>query len=86
MIDILLITGFIGGLLLIMYSILVSFKLPLPIKHKFNGQHYWEIGKKGYSTKKIRKIIKKYFKIQKEFIPFENQYHHFYILMLENNE
>lgn len=61
-------------------EIKVAFKVNFPIEHKFNGQHYWEVGKKGYSTRKIRNIIKKYFKIKKEFIPFENQYHHFYIL------
>lgn len=58
----------------------VSFKLPFPKKHVFNGQHYWEIGKKGYSAGKVRDIIKEQFIITKEFIPFENQYHHFYIL------
>jgi hypothetical protein len=58
----------------------MALKIPFPIKHKFNGEHYWEIGKQGYPASKIRKILKKYFKIKKEFIPFENQYHHFYIL------
>jgi hypothetical protein len=58
----------------------VALKVPFPIKHKFNGEHYWEIGKWGYPASKIGKILKKYFKIKKEFIPFENQYHHFYIL------
>ncbi|MBU0580165.1 MAG: methyltransferase domain-containing protein [Candidatus Margulisbacteria bacterium] len=61
-------------------EIKLAFKIPFLIKHKFNKEHYWEIGKRGYSTLKIRKIIKRYFKIQREFVPFENQYHHFYIL------
>jgi len=61
-------------------EIKIAFKFPYYPKHKSNGVHYWEIGKRGYSPKKIRNIIKRYFKIQKEFIPFENQYHHFYIL------
>lgn len=58
----------------------LSFKLPIPIKHEFNGQHYWEIGKYGYSSLKIQKSIEKYFSILKDFIPFDSQYHHFYIL------
>lgn len=57
-----------------------AFKIYFPIKHKFNGEHYWEMGKRGYSSKKIKDIIRKYFKIKKEFIPFENQYHHFFVL------
>ena len=61
-------------------EIKIAFKIPYPKKHKFHGEHYWEIGKKDYPSSRIRKIIKKHFKIKKEFIPFENQYHHFYIL------
>jgi len=58
----------------------LAWKIPYHPQHKSESPHCWEIGKKGYSSKKIRNIIKKYFKIKKEFIPFENQYHHFYIL------
>lgn len=57
-----------------------AFKIPFPIKHVFNGEHYWEIGKREYSAGRIKKIIRQYFKIEREFIPFDNQYHHFYIL------
>jgi ubiquinone/menaquinone biosynthesis C-methylase UbiE len=61
-------------------EIKIAAKLPLPLKQVFNGQHYWEIGKKYYSLKKIKNIISKYFLLKKHYVPFENQYHHFFIL------
>ncbi len=57
-----------------------AFKIPFPKRHVFNGQHYWEIGKRGYPVSRIRNAIAKYDVIEKEFVPFENQYHHFFIL------
>lgn len=59
------------------------FKFPRPKAHVFGGQHYWEIGKKGYSPKRIRSIMQKHFAILDEYVPFENQYHHFYILKIK---
>lgn len=57
-----------------------AWKIPHHPVHTWNGQHHWEIGKRGYNIEKIRKVIEKHFIIEKEFVPFENQYHHFFIL------
>ncbi|MDR2424893.1 MAG: hypothetical protein LBD59_09260 [Prevotellaceae bacterium] len=47
---------------------------------KFDGEHYWEIGWKGYSKQKIKKSIKKYFSITKCFLAINNRYHLFFVL------
>ena len=57
-----------------------SFKIPYMPRHHFNGQHYWELGKKGYPVSRVLKEIERYFIVEKHFVPFENQYHHFFIL------
>ena len=57
-----------------------AFKIPILKKHEWQGQHYWEVGKKDYSIGKIRKVISEQMVIKKDFVPFENQYHHFFIL------
>lgn len=52
-----------------------------PIRHKFDGEHHWEIGKKGYPLKKIKKeIAAAGFKIINDYLCFESPYHHFFIL------
>ncbi len=56
-------------------------KLPYPIKHQFKGEHYWEIGKRGYPLRRIRNDIKKSgFTIKNDYIVFENPLHHFLCL------
>jgi ubiquinone/menaquinone biosynthesis C-methylase UbiE len=57
-----------------------AWKFPVPKKHEFNGRHYWEIGKKSYPVKRILEVLNKYGSVERHFVPFENQYHHFFIL------
>lgn len=54
-------------------------KIPFPQRHIFGGQHYWEIGKKEYSPRKIRASLQNHLTILDEYVPFENQYHRFFI-------
>lgn len=61
-------------------EIKLSFKIPFHKQHEFNGEHYWEIGKKDYPLSRIQNDLRGYFKVIKEFVPFENQYHHFFVL------
>jgi ubiquinone/menaquinone biosynthesis C-methylase UbiE len=59
-----------------------QWKMPwLPITHKFNGQHYWEVGKKGYDVPTvIRAIEAAGLRVERHYIAFESPYHHFFIL------
>ena len=59
--------------------------IPLPrlkkLNHKYDGQHFWEIGKAGYPLDKITDDNQKTgFKIEKTYRVFENAYHTFFIL------
>jgi len=60
----------------------INFYLPIFIfkTHKFDGEHYWEINTRGYSKKKIREIIKKYFLIIKEYHNPEWRYSYNFVL------
>lgn len=52
-----------------------------PKNHFFNGQHHWEIGKRGFDLGKIKEEINNSgFEIITDYIAFESPYHHFFIL------
>ena len=57
-------------------------KIPYPQRHSFNGQHYWELGKRGYPTSRLRSLLSKFGSVIKDFVPFNSAYHHFFILKL----
>jgi SAM-dependent methyltransferase len=61
-----------------------AWKIPHHPVHVWNGQHYWEIGKKGYELPVVISAIEKHFILERHFVPFENQYHHFFILKLKS--
>ncbi len=57
-----------------------AWKVPHPIEYTFNGQHYWEIGKREYPVSRIRASLARIGELTNEFMPFENQYHHFFVI------
>jgi len=68
----------------IIHNIYFYLDIPYPLKQKKiitdKDCHYWEVNKIGYSKKKIKLIVSKYFKIEKDFRPKLNKYHWFLIL------
>ena len=49
-----------------------------PSEHKFDGQHYWEIGKRGYPLRRIRETLEREgLKVDECFRVFELPYHRF---------
>lgn len=61
-----------------------AFKIPFPKKHIFNGQHYWEIGKRGYPVSLLREKLSAQGKLVRDFVPFGSPYHHFFVLELNH--
>lgn len=52
--------------------------------HRFSGEHYWEIGKRGYSLKRVIQDIKiTGYGIERHFVEFNSPYHHFFKLLIK---
>lgn len=61
----------------------LSFRIPYSFftsKNTPNKEHYWAMGRKGYSKKKVLSLIQKYFKIKKHFSGVLNSQHYYFIL------
>lgn len=57
-----------------------SGKLPARTRHRFDGQHYWELSARGYPSKRVASVFEEHFRIEREFHVATNPYHHFYVL------
>ena len=56
-----------------------------PVKHEFNGEHYWDMGTIGFPVRKIKRDIRAAgWRIEKNFLNPDNPYHYFFILKNEN--
>jgi hypothetical protein len=49
-------------------------------KHKFDGEHYWEIGTRGHTKRSVLKSMGKFFTVAKWYVAPCNPYHVFFIL------
>jgi len=59
----------------------IFFRIPYFSQNtRFNGEHYLQMGRKGYLIGKVRKILKKRFKIIKEVRCLLKSYYHFFVL------
>lgn len=50
------------------------------LPHRFHGQHYWELGCRGYSIKRFKNLLGRNFKIVQEFTHPLASYHRFFVL------
>ena len=61
---------------------LINHPFHRPVEHVFDGEHYWEIGKSGYSLEKIKSdLITLKFNIINTYRIYEHSYHRFFILI-----
>jgi hypothetical protein len=52
---------------------------PFAVRHQFKGEHYWELGKKGYSRRRLMGLLEKFFKVERDFTNPLNMFHHYFI-------
>jgi hypothetical protein len=62
-------------------SLRIRLCIPLFYKrHQFEGEHYWEIGTRGYSLRRVLSSMRKFFTIRKHYLAPRNSYHRFFLL------
>jgi len=62
------------------------FRIPLFWKrHKFNGEHYWELGTKDFPLKRILNTIRKHFHIRDKYHNWDWRYSYNFVLESSHN-
>jgi SAM-dependent methyltransferase len=61
----------------------VGGKLPARTRHRWDGQHHWELGARDYPRRRVESILAERFAIRRTFLAPENPYHRFYVLEKE---
>ena len=72
------------------WGVIARFHLPfgagrlnirIPRLERFSpNDHKWEVGVRGYPLRRIERVLRRYFHIERRFYPFENLYHLFFRL------
>ena len=72
---------YVGLKLPLLKKLEIFIKFPFFKEPEYSKGHYWEIGRRGYFLKKIKRIIERSgLKILKDYINFESPYHHIFVL------
>jgi hypothetical protein len=55
--------------------------VPYAVKHRWNGEHYWELGKRGYGVRTVKqRILESGLTIERAFRPAPSLYCYFFVL------
>ncbi len=54
--------------------------LPARTRHRFDGQHYWELGAREFRRSRLEAALARHFTIAETFVVPDHPYHRFYVL------
>ena len=54
--------------------------LPARTKHRFDGQHYWEVGARDFRRGRLEAVLRHRFTIAETLVVPDHPYHRFYVL------
>jgi SAM-dependent methyltransferase len=58
----------------------VSLRVGTPRRHRFDGQHYWQVGARDTGRRAVREVLAAGFRVVREYAVPEFTYHRFYVL------